>query len=233
MPEATVGVVAPAYIAGIEVQVPREARIFRIEGRRPVVAAGAHIAETGVVPEASGGEEDTVAVGGRHQPSVYSVLRSPRPSTVGSQLRPFRIRRHPPGAAPAAGANPSAQPAPDFNFGWKFHFGPCEAAQEPAFDDAGWRTVDLQYIRVYAVDRKGNVVPDYCGKVHIDLKGGGSLLSLDNGDHYTNELSLGVTDKAMKDGFIMAVLRSSRTPGPVTVSFSSGRIQKTLTLDCR
>lgn len=103
MPAVT-AVVVPAYIAGIEVHAPREVRIVRIEGRRPVEAAGAHTAETGVVPVASGGEEDTVAVGGRHQPSVYSVLRSPRPSTVGSQLRPFRIRRHPPGASQVDGS---------------------------------------------------------------------------------------------------------------------------------
>ena len=74
MPAVTV-VEVPAYIAGTEVHEPREARSARIEGRRPVAAAGAYIAETGVVPAASGGEEDTVAVGGRHQPSVYSVLR--------------------------------------------------------------------------------------------------------------------------------------------------------------
>ena len=33
----------------------------------------------------------------------------------------------------------------DLDHGWRFHFGISEGAQQPAFDDAGWETVDLPH----------------------------------------------------------------------------------------
>ena len=32
-----------------------------------------------------------------------------------------------------------------FNFGWKFHRGPCLAAETISFDDVGWECVDLPH----------------------------------------------------------------------------------------
>ncbi|MBQ9451019.1 MAG: DUF4982 domain-containing protein [Bacteroidales bacterium] len=93
--------------------------------------------------------------------------------------------------------------------------------------------MDLQYLKVYAVDRKGRVVPDFAGTLKVSVEGAATLLTLDNGDHYTEELSYGVDTKAMRGGFLQVILRSSRTPGTVTVNLSSPSLKKSLSLQTR
>ncbi len=93
--------------------------------------------------------------------------------------------------------------------------------------------MDLQYLKVYAVDRKGRVVPDFAGTLKVSVEGAATLLTLDNGDHYTEELSYGVDTKAMRGGFLQVILRSSRTPGTVTVNLSSTSLKKSLSLQTR
>ena len=93
--------------------------------------------------------------------------------------------------------------------------------------------MDLQYLKVYAVDRKGRVVPDFAGTLKVSVEGAATLLTLDNGDHYTEELSYGVDSKAMRGGFLQVILRSSRTPGTVTVNLSSPSLKKSLSLQTR
>lgn len=39
----------------------------------------------------------------------------------------------------------NAERAQNFNFGWKFHRGPCPEAETASFDDAGWECVDLPH----------------------------------------------------------------------------------------
>ncbi len=93
--------------------------------------------------------------------------------------------------------------------------------------------MDLQYLKVYAVDRKGRVVPDFAGTLKVSVEGAATLLTLDNGDHYTEELSYGVDTKAMRRGFLQVILRSKREPGTVTVSLSSTSLKKSLSLQTR
>lgn len=75
-------------MVGTETDVPREARVARIEGhgrRGPVHAGGIGNAEIGTVLEASGGKEYTVPVGRFNQSTVDSaaiVVRYPSPSTL-------------------------------------------------------------------------------------------------------------------------------------------------------
>ena len=96
----------------------------------------------------------------------------------------------------------------------------------------GWKAdgMDLQYLRVYAVDSRGRVVPGFGQKASFQVEGAASLLALDNGDHYTDELFLDVPAKDMKGGFIQAILRSGRSAGPVTVKITAGNLKKTITL---
>lgn len=89
--------------------------------------------------------------------------------------------------------------------------------------------MDLQYIKVYAVDSRGNVVPTYSEKLKVSVSGEGKLLAIDNGDHYTNELFLDIDEKNMKDGFMQIIVRSSRNAGKVTVSAASGNLKATST----
>lgn len=67
--------------------------------------------------------------------------------------------------------------------------------------------MDLQYVKVYAVDNKGRVVPDTKDEVTFKVSGAARLIAVDNGDHFTDELFTGNTKKLHK-GFIMAILRS-------------------------
>ena len=91
--------------------------------------------------------------------------------------------------------------------------------------------MDLQYLKVYAVDRKGRRVPDFSEPVTVNVDGAASLLTLDDGDHYTELLSYGVDTKAMRRGFLQVILRSKRAPGAVTVSLSSRSLKKTVSLE--
>ena len=93
--------------------------------------------------------------------------------------------------------------------------------------------MDLQYLKVYAVDRKGRVVPGFSEPVTVSVDGAATLLAVDNGDHYTDELFCGVDTKAMRRGFLQVILRSGREAGPVTVSLSSSSLKKSLSLQTR
>ena len=93
--------------------------------------------------------------------------------------------------------------------------------------------MDLQYLKVYAVDRKGRVVPGFSEPVTVSVDGAATLLAVDNGDHYTDELFCGVDTKAMRRGFLQVILRSKREAGGVTVRLSSPSLRKTLTLETK
>lgn len=84
-----------------------------------------------------------------------------------------------------------------------------------------WKTdgMDLQYVKVYAVDSKGRVVPTTEGEVTFEVSGEAKLIAVDNGDHYTDELFSGNTKKLHK-GFVMAILRSNQTGGEVKIKAS-------------
>ena len=84
-PDAT-NVAGTANIAGIEDDVPRVARIARIERRGPVVAAGTGIAEIRVAPATGSGKENAVAVRGGKYSSTYSctvIVCRPSPCALG------------------------------------------------------------------------------------------------------------------------------------------------------
>ena len=53
--------------------------------------------------------------------------------------------------------------------------------------------MDLQYVKVYAVDNKGRVVPDTKDEVTFKVSGAARLIAVDNGDHFTDELFTGNT----------------------------------------
>lgn len=99
-----------------------------------------------------------------------------------------------------------------------------ETAGEPVSlkmvaENTGWKGdgMDLQYVRVYAVDRKGRVVPTAVGRVSFEVEGAARLIAVDNGDHSSDELFCG-NSKALYEGFAMAIVRSARKPGKVRVT---------------
>lgn len=85
--------------------------------------------------------------------------------------------------------------------------------------------MDLQYVKVYAVDSKGRHVPDVAVEVTFEVEGDARLIAVDNGDHYTDELFDGDTKK-MYRGFVMGILRSGQTGGKVTLKASAPGLKK-------
>ena len=91
--------------------------------------------------------------------------------------------------------------------------------------------LDLQYLKVYAVDRKGRVVPDFDESLSFSLEGPATFVALDNGDHYTDELFYNVTTKKMKGGFMQLILRSKRDEaGAVRVKLTTPSLKTTVNL---
>ena len=94
--------------------------------------------------------------------------------------------------------------------------------------------LDLQYVRVYAVDNVGRRVRSAAQSVSFDVAGPATLIAVDNGDHCTDELFHNVRSKNMKDGFVMGIFRSRPEKGPVTITVSSdGLPSETVMLDLR
>ncbi|MBQ0056838.1 MAG: DUF4982 domain-containing protein [Bacteroidales bacterium] len=90
-----------------------------------------------------------------------------------------------------------------------------------------WRGdgMDLQYVTVYAVDSKGRRVPDADCEVTVSVEGEAQLVAVDNGDHYTNDTFLGVSTRRMKNGYLQAIVRSSRNAGKVTIKATSPSVK--------
>lgn len=85
----------------------------------------------------------------------------------------------------------------------------------------GWKAdgMDLQYLKVYAVDSKGNTVPTFKGDAIFEVSGEANLIAVDNGDHLSDELFLG-SQRKMYKGFAMAIFRAKQTAGTVKVKIT-------------
>ena len=79
--------------------------------------------------------------------------------------------------------------------------------------------MDLKYVKVYAVDSKGRVVPTATGEVTFDVSGCAKLYAVDNGDHTSDELFDG-NQRHLFNGFAMAILRSTKTAGKIEIRAS-------------
>lgn len=97
---------------------------------------------------------------------------------------------------------------------------PMEAANAKTLS---WKAdgMDLQYVKVYAVDAKGRVVPDAKDEVTVSVSGAATLMTVDNGDHYTDDIFLDRPTRKMVTGFAQAIVRSQQKPGAVTITASS------------
>ncbi|MDR3367378.1 MAG: DUF4982 domain-containing protein [Prevotellaceae bacterium] len=98
---------------------------------------------------------------------------------------------------------------------------------------AGWRAdgLDLQYVKVYAVDKKGRTTPATSGEVTFEVSGAARLIAVDNGDHSSDELFAG-NKRTLHNGFAMAILRSSKTAGTAKIKATAAGLksaEKTLT----
>jgi beta-galactosidase len=76
--------------------------------------------------------------------------------------------------------------------------------------------MDLKYVKVYAVDSKGRIVPTATGEVTFEVSGNAKLYAVDNGDHSSDEL-FDSNKRQLFNGFAMAILRSTQTAGEVEI----------------
>ncbi len=71
--------------------------------------------------------------------------------------------------------------------------------------------MDLQYLTIRAVDSKGRTVLADTSKITLQFEGPASLVALDNGDHYTDELfTSDIVSKRLYNGTLQVILRSRR-----------------------
>ncbi|MBO9204220.1 MULTISPECIES: glycoside hydrolase family 2 TIM barrel-domain containing protein [Niastella] len=94
-------------------------------------------------------------------------------------------------------------------------------------ENTAWKAdgMDLQYVKVVAVDSKGRVVPTAEGEVVFTVSGAAKLIAVDNGDHSIDQLFSGNIIK-LHNGFVMAILRAQQTAGEVTINASVKALKK-------
>lgn len=95
-------------------------------------------------------------------------------------------------------------------------------------ENKNWKAdgMDLQYVKVYAIDSKGNRVPTASGELTFELSGEAKLVALDNGDHSSDDLFSG-NKKTMYKGFAMAILRSGQKSGTVKLNVTGEGLKQT------
>ena len=89
-------------------------------------------------------------------------------------------------------------------------------------ENASWKAdgMDLQYVKVYAVDSEGRKVVTTAGGVQFEVSGAARLIAVDNGNHSSDDLFAG-NKKVFHHGFAMAILRANQTAGAVTVKVTA------------
>lgn len=97
---------------------------------------------------------------------------------------------------------------------------------EPESDTWKADGMDLLYLNITAVDRKGRTVPGFNEPLTIETEGAATLLAIDNGDHYTDDLFLDVNTKPMLQGRMQAIMRSKTADGRVIVKAKAGSLKQ-------
>lgn len=81
--------------------------------------------------------------------------------------------------------------------------------------------MDLQYVRVMAVDEAGRRVRSANDAVKFSVEGPATLVAVDDGDERTDFLFRNVDEKPLRAGSLLVILRSKAQPGKVTLTASS------------
>ena len=97
-------------------------------------------------------------------------------------------------------------------------------------DNDSWKAdgTDLQHVRIVATDQKGRRVPECNSKVTFSVEGNARIVGVINGDITSDELTVG-DSRSLYGGTCTVILRSTQTPGPVTLTATSPNL-KTVTL---
>ena len=102
-------------------------------------------------------------------------------------------------------------------------------------DNGKWRAdgVDLQHIRVTAIDRQGRVVPMENGEVKFHVEGGADIVGVDNGDMTNHEINT-LPHIHMHRGGALVILRSGKNSGKMRLraELKSSSVGKTIVGKC-
>ena len=86
-------------------------------------------------------------------------------------------------------------------------------------DNPDWKAdgMDLQHLRIIALDSKGRRVATAPGEVKIKVTGDATIAAMSNGNISSDELA--VTDhQSLFNGSCLVILRSGQTPSQVTLT---------------
>lgn len=95
-------------------------------------------------------------------------------------------------------------------------------ALKAVIDNSDWKAdgMDLQHIRIMAVDSKGRRVPNAVAEVKVSVAGDAQLVAMSNGNINSDELN--VTDQqALFNGSCLAILRSGVASSSVVVNITA------------
>lgn len=83
---------------------------------------------------------------------------------------------------------------------------------------------DLAYVTIRIEDKNGNLCPNAENLVKFSTKGEGSLIAVDNGDQ-TSLASFQVPQRKAFSGMCLAILKSSKESGKITIKATSKRLK--------
>lgn len=101
-------------------------------------------------------------------------------------------------------------------------------ALKAVIDNSEWKAdgMDLQHIRIMAVDSKGRRVPNAVAEVKVSVAGDAQLVAMSNGNINSDELN--VTDQqALFNGSCLAILRSGVASSSVVVNITAPGLKAT------
>ncbi len=98
-------------------------------------------------------------------------------------------------------------------------------------DQQTWKAdgIDLQHIRIAALDNKGRLVQTCSEEITFSVEGPAQIVGVINGDINSNEMTVG-NKRSLYNGTCTVILRSARQAGPVTLTATAGGIKKPVKL---
>ena len=89
-------------------------------------------------------------------------------------------------------------------------------------DNDNWKAdgMDLQHVRIVAIDKKGRQTYNCNEMVNFSVEGNAKIIGVINGDINSDELTVG-NQRSLYNGTCTVILRSTNTPGTVTLTASS------------
>ena len=94
-------------------------------------------------------------------------------------------------------------------------------------DNPQWNAdgIDLQHVRIVAVDKKGRRVQTAGQRVEFSLEGDAKIAGVVNGDINSPELTVGPS-RSLYNGTCTVILRAGHTPGKVVLTATADGLKK-------